>query len=321
MTVTNTIATVTFDSRLFPVFQNIYTSMLNRARQDKDFMAKLVEYLKKFNLLTVREESSFKPKEIVVDHSQLSDARYRRSLIRQLKAPRPSAYVYHTLPVDQERLDSEPYSAALTEFLAQMTCMKLSDAAFDQVLVLARLSEEVLFDFFKERMQFELTAETLSAFAMRRMCERLVDDNPRFQAAVATIRQAGAEARAKLRQEMIVVNEAMLADFNVRMSEILAESRESSDRFLAELHQAAEERRAAEQVEAERKAAEDALNFGKTEQQLFAEKVKQREREYRLANKMHPALKATLWAGAIALTAAFAYFGEVNGVAVLDYLF
>jgi len=319
MTGTNTAATI--DTRLFPVFQNIYSSLLNRARQDSDFMRTLVEYLKKFNLLTVREESSFKPKEIVVDHAQLSDARYRRSLIRKLKAPRPSAYVYHTLPVDKERLDSEPYSTALTEFLAQMTCIKLSDAAYDEVLVLAHLSEEVLFAFFKERMQFELTAETLSAFALRRMCERLVDDNPHYQAAVATIRKAGAEARAKLRQEMSVVNEVLLADFNARMAEHLAESNKRSDLFLAELHQAAEERRAAERVNEERQAAEDALNFGKTEQQIFAEKVKQREREYRLANKMHPLLKVTLWAGAIALTAAFVCFGEVDGVAILDYLF
>ena len=308
------------EKKLAPVFHRLYTSLLSKALSDASFLVTLRDYLKKFNLLTVREKSNFKPKEITFDAAQLGDVVYRRRLIRQLKAPRPSAYVYHTLPVDAERLAMQPYFEALTDFIVRATCERLSEARPDELLVIAALSEEALFDFFKQRHLFELTAANLSEHSMRYLCDRLVEDNPRFQAACAMIREAGSAAREQLRSEMAVFNAASLADFNARMDEISAQAAASCDAFIGELHRQAEERAAIKRAEDAIKAEEDARNFGKSEQQLFFESVKRREREYRKNNKMHPLLKTIYWAGGIALAVGLAFFAEVDGVTLPQLL-
>ena len=308
------------EKKLAPVFRSLYSSLLSKAQGDDSYLAKLREYLKKFNLLTVREKSIFKPKEITFDAAQLGDVRYRRRLIRELKAPRPAAYVYHTLPVDAERLAMQPYFEALTDFIVRATCERLVEARQEQVAIIASLTDEALFDFLKQRSLFEMTPENLSAHAMHHLCQRLIEDNPRFQAACAMIRGAGAAAREQFRSEMVVFNEASQADFNARMDEISAQAAAGCDAFIAELHRQAEERAAIKRAEDAIKAEEDARNFGKTEQQLFFELVKSREREYRQNNRMHPLLKAIFWGGAIALTVDFAIFGEVDGVRLLQLL-
>lgn len=307
-------AIAAIEKTLAPVFRRIYSSLLSKARLDDSYLAKLREYLKKFNLLSVREKSIFKPKEISFDAAQLGDVVYRRRLIRQLKAPRPAAYVYHTLPVDAERLAMQPYFEALTDFIVRATCERLVEARQDQVAIIAGLTDEALFDFLKQRHQFEMTPENLSAHAMHHLCHRLIEDNPRFQGACAMIREAGQAAREQLCSEMAVFNEASQAQFSARMDEISAQAAASCDAFIGALHRQAEERAAIKRAEDAIRAEEDARNFGKTEQQLFFESVKRHEREYRQNNKMHPLLKAILWGGAIALTVGFAIFGEVDGV-------
>ena len=239
---TNTVDISAVEKELVPVFRRLYSGLLNKARWDDSYLAKLRDYLKKFNLLTVREKSIFKPKAIAFDAAQLGDVVYRRRLIRQLKAPRPPAYVYHTLPVDAERLAMQPYFEALTDFIVRATCERLIDARRDQVAIIAGLSEDALFDFFKQRHLFELTPENLSRHVMNRLCQRIIDDNPRFQAACAMIREAGQAAREQLRSEMAVFNEAAQADFNARMDEISAQASASCDALIGELQCQAKER-------------------------------------------------------------------------------
>lgn len=309
-------AIAAIEKALAPVFHRLYGALLNKARLDDSYLAKLREYLKKFNLLSVREKSIFKPKEITFDAAQLGDVVYRRRLIRQLKAPRPAAYVYHTLPVDAERLAMQPYFEALTDFIVRATCERLVEARQDQVAIIASLTEDSLYDFLKQRSLFEMTPENLSGHAMNHLCHRLIDDNPRFQAACAMIRDAGQAAREQLRSEMAVFNAAAGAEFNARMDEISAQAAASCDSFIAELHRRAAERAEVERAEQAVKDEEAARNFGKSEQQIFFESVKRSEREYRKNNPMHPLLKAIFWGGGIALAVGFALFGEVDGVSL-----
>ncbi|CAN5323528.1 hypothetical protein BH11CYA1_BH11CYA1_15470 [soil metagenome] len=308
------------ERKLSPVFERLYSSMLGKARIDDTYLAKLREYLKKFNLLSVREKSVFKPKEIAFDQGQLGDASYRRRLIRQLKAPRPSAYVYHTLPVDAERLAMQPYFEALTEFLVRATCERMVEAKGEQLAIIAGMNEDALFDFLKQRSLYEMTADNLSDHALRHMCERLIDNCPSFQVACALIREAGQAARDHFNSEMAIFNAAAQLDFNARMDAISARAAAGCDSYISELQQRAEERDALKRAEDAVKAEEDARNFGKSEQQLFFEAVKRRELEHRKNNPMHPLLKAIFWGGAIALTVAFACFGEVDGVTLPELL-
>lgn len=63
--------TITINDKLVPVFQNAFQHLLDQARNDDTFHGKLKQALKKFDLLTYRQFSPFKPREIHVDHGQV----------------------------------------------------------------------------------------------------------------------------------------------------------------------------------------------------------------------------------------------------------
>ncbi len=316
--------TITINDKLVPVFQNAFQHLLDQARNDDTFHGKLKQALKKFDLLTYRQFSPFKPREIHVDQEQLADSRYRRRLIRELKAPRPSPWVYHTLSMEQKELfsgkDNNEYLIALAQYMAQNAAARLGQVSAQDALVITRMEAMDLFHFLHRFKRFELTGEDLSKFLLHELCQRIIDENPRYQAAVAMIADAAEEARTRLREEMKPVVDAAMSDFSRRMAEISAEAGSRADAFIAKLKQQQAERQERQRLEEEEQQRLAALNAGKSEEQIFAEAVKKRELAYRQANPTHPAVKVLLWGGAVLLAVGFALFGEVNGVPVLEYL-
>lgn len=316
--------TTTINNTLVPVFQNAFQTLLDQARHDSVFHGKLKQALKKFDLLTYRQFSPFKPREIHVDQEQLADSRYRRRLIRELKAPRPSPWVYHTLSMEQKELfsgkDNNEYLVALSQYMAENATGRLGEVSNQDALIISRMEAMDLFHFLDRFKRFELTGEDLSKFVLHELCQRIIDENPRYQEAVAMIADAAEEARTRLREEMKPVVDAAIADCSRRLAEISAEVGSRADAFIAKLKQEQAERQERQRLEEEEKERLAALNAGKSEEQIFAEAVKKRELAYRQANPTHPAVKVLLWGGAILLALGFALFGEVNGVPVPELL-
>jgi hypothetical protein len=320
ITATTAFSTTAATTALAPVFQTVFSSLLDKARLDDGLLSRVAEYLKKFNLLVVREESQFKAKEVIVDNSRLNDARYRRQVIRQLKAARPSRFTYYDLPVDSARLAMDDYRQALVEFLTTLTCQRLADAGMDQTMVIRTVNADLFFKFLEEKKQFELTPQILADYVLNNMCERLIDNNPRFQEICRTIRATAEDARNVLRAEMAVATEAMTREFDASMAVVLDDIGRQCDAHIAEIHARQAERAEEERRAAAIKAEEDARNFGKSEQQLFAESVRRREREYREANRMTPFWRNVTWLTVIAAAAAIAAFAESDGVTLLEYV-
>lgn len=325
MTTTTTITTASaLNDKLTPVFQLAFQDLLSQARIEPSFHSRLKEALKKFNLLSYRQLSPFKPKEIQVEQDKLADSRYRRSLIRQLKAPRPSPYVNHTFSMEPAELfsgkDQYEYLLALSQYMAQIATSRLGETQNHEALIITRLAARDLLAFLESHKLYELTADHLSNFVLRQFCQRALDENPRYQAAAAMIAKAGKEARERFLEESRAIREDAMQSLNKSLDAIKAEVNSRVDGYLARMAEERAVREAQEKLEADKRAEEAALNAGKTEQQIFAESVKKREIAYRKANPTHIAVKLVYWFGAIALAVGFALFGEVGGVPVPELL-
>lgn len=321
---TTTNITAALNDKLVPVFQHALQELLSQARTDVVFHSRLKAALKKFNLLSYRQLSPFKPKEIQVDQEKLADSRYRRSLIRQLKAPRPSPYVNHTFSMEPAELfsgkDQYEYLRALSHYMAQIAASRLGETQNHQALIITRLTADDLLTFLESRKLYELTAEHLSHYILSQLCQRVIEENPRYQAAVAMITQAGKEARERFLAQSRAIREESMQDLNKSLEVITADVNRRVDEYLSRLAKEQAVRQAQEKLEADKRAEEAALNAGKSEEQIFAESVKKAEIAYRKANPTHIAVKLVYWAGAIALAVGFAFFGEVGGVPVPELL-
>lgn len=62
--------------------------------------------------------SPFKPKPWNIDEIKLDDFGNRRSIIRKLKAPRPSKWTRQYLEIDRDKIQDSAYRQAIAQYLA-----------------------------------------------------------------------------------------------------------------------------------------------------------------------------------------------------------
>jgi hypothetical protein len=263
-------------------FDEIFTRNQNNELGFK----RVVELLRKHGLLTVVSPSPFKPVEIELDQSRLDDVRYRRWLVKKLQAPRPSKHIFHTLQIDRLRLGEDEYRAAFAEFLSGALASRLGSVEGFELAALTRMTSEILVEALDRLKLFELTADQLANFALRRLTERAIDESPKYQKAVAMIREAADRERQLLSAGMAVVNKQLMTDFEESSRKILEDVNRRADAYLAEMQARQAARQAIEDQEAALRREVEAANAGKTEQEIFRESVLRREREWRAANRM-----------------------------------
>lgn len=225
--------TAEFEDGLFEALRHAFTAILVRDAADSDKFKSRVERFKVHGLLSYRMESMFKPKEINFDPARVEDSRYRRKLIRELKAPRPSKWVYRNIQIDRSKLADEGYLNDIAKLLAYGWSKALMpiDSPLSALLLLKQDADFVslVLDKFGPH---QISSEVVAHYRLRTFIEDAVDNNETLKASLAEIRKVGAEARAKFSEEMAVVNKEILRDFNARMDSILAETKASCDSAL-----------------------------------------------------------------------------------------
>lgn len=195
---------------------------------------KRMKSVKTHGLISFSCESNFKPAEIEVDSSRLNDPRYRRWLVRKLKAPRPSSIVSHEIRMDRERiLNDDEYLGDMAKLLSYKWMRKLSevDSDIDRLLLL-KSTETSLRSALDRLGMHESDAETVAAIVMRTFAEEALDGNETLKRVEAEIRAAGAEALHSFREEMAPLNERVLTDFGRSMDEYLAKVSSDVDEFI-----------------------------------------------------------------------------------------
>lgn len=315
--------TETKSNVLTPLFVETFKILLEDSRTDATRLSRLRELFKKFGLTSYRTESPFKPKEIEIDKDKLYNIVYRRRLARALLAPRPSPYVYHTLSMDADVLNSatgREYIEALSRYMAEILTAKLGDMAPEQVLMVSRLTPEDLVDFLSQHKLYELEGDKLSEFILRRMVEKCIDRNPTFLKIKEDLAQTAESARSELARTMQEHRETHFKDFSDKLGKIVEEATRQADAYIEVLKTESAERAEKERLKKEEEERIALANAGKSEDDLFREAVIARERQWRKDNPTHPLVKWLMLTGGLAITLGMLFFGEVNGTNLYELL-
>jgi hypothetical protein len=309
-----------YTERLFSLGRNLFATILRRDSNDVAMWKHRTETFNRHGLLSFLEESPFwKPRELHVDQSRLEDVRYRRSLVRKLKAPHPGKWTRITLRIDRERLlnGDEKYLAEMAAILSYKWALKLTPVVDPaDALALPHLDVDTLTHCLDKMGNHQSDAKGVASVVMRAMAERLVDENPRFQATMAEMRAAFAQIRADIEPVIKAVCDEVREEAAARFSEIAAETSAKFD----SLSEASRKDFAAQKARSEAVLDENKPS-GLTPEEEFRQAVKRREAEHREANRLSPRAKRWLWGLGSALFGAGAYFVEVNGTTLVEVLF
>lgn len=224
-----------FANELLAVVYTAMSDLVRRDAQTPEAWKNRADRIKIHGLLNFKTPSRHKPKEIVMDAERLDDPRYRRSMVRKLQAPRPGKWNYHNIEVDRNRLlTDETYFADMVKVMSYRwleALLPINDAT--DALVLLKLDMASL-EFCMDKLgPHQISSWLVAGVMLRNMAEELVDNNPRYLAAVASIREAAADARKTLVEAMAVIREDVLSTHRAETDAILAKVNKDADDFLA----------------------------------------------------------------------------------------
>ncbi len=166
---TNEITTFTGTSAvLFQLSQSLFDSILLRASKDDTIWNHRVESFRKLSMLEFLVPSAFKPKPYDIEEERLEDSRYRRQVIRKLKAPRPSKWSREFLHIDQARMEDEKYRSDIASVLAYRFMLLLTPLSEELHVVLPLLKMSA------EEIEYALDALALNTLDSVNMAKLLL---------------------------------------------------------------------------------------------------------------------------------------------------
>lgn len=219
----------------------LFDGVLTNAAGSDKLWAHRLETFERITLLEFVTPSEIKAKPIDFDQSKLDDARYRRHLIRKLKAPRPSKWVRHKLPIHRDRLDDDKYRSDIAKVLAYKWVSLLQPFTdnHEMFLLLNAGVEELEYLLDETRLNL-VSASWCSRALMRRLTYRLIDENENFKRIEQEIRRVGAEVRKELNSSLEEISIQAMTTFAASSEEILADVNERCDRAIAEIRERSE---------------------------------------------------------------------------------
>ncbi len=234
---TNTTKNNHFEDALFDVLLPVFAEILKRDAVNAELFAKRTARFKVNGLLTFAEPAKIKAPEFTVDNDRLDDPRYRRMVVRKLKAPRPGKWTFHELRIDRIRIENDAdYLNAMAKVLAYKWVQKITpvDCEVDALLLMKQNADTVTICLDKFAMH-QTDGKTVAACVMRTFCEEALDKNETLNFHLNEIRRVAAEARANLVETMAPINKKLIEDFNARIAEINAQTAADADEYLAGL--------------------------------------------------------------------------------------
>lgn len=294
---------------LFEHCRTLFTSIIRAADESDAAWKKRMDTFSRLGLLSFRVPSPITPKPLEIDESKLDDPRYRRYLIRKLKAPRPSKFANVTVVIDRSRLSDDHYVGQMTTLLSsKWTGLVLQDADDVARFLLLKLDEKVLTHCLDKFGLHQVSGETVAKEMLRLAAEEAIDNNETYKRCVAEIRQAGSKARDDFKAAIEPVIKETLSDFNESMDLYLAGVNARADAAIAEIRA----RQKASSERTERILEEERAAMAIDRDVAFREAVKRREEEYRAS--ISPTEK-WIWRSVFGgFTSVVFFFMEIEGV-------
>lgn len=301
---------------LFDLGRNLFATILVRDSQDANTWNHRAETFSRHGLVHFITEAQFKPKEIEIDRSRLDDSRYRRHLIRQLKAPRPGKYRTVKLFIDRERLTSDVvYLHQIAAVLSYKWTHKLKTDNPVWHLMLKHQDVETLTHCLERMGLHQSEPELVSDNVLRTIVERELDNSPGYLKCVEGFRAAVAPVRAEFERNVKAIAADALAHARADSEEI---AEVASMRF-ARLSEVIRNDFAAQAAGTDAVLAE-CKPSGLSPEEEFRQTVLEREREWREQNKLSRKAKLLIGATMAGLAALAAKFVEFNGVTLVETL-
>lgn len=229
---TNEITTFTGTSAvLFQLSKSLFDSILLGASKDDSIWTHRIESFRKLSMLEFLVPSAFKPKPYDIDEEKLEDSRYRRHVIRKLKAPRPSKWSRQFLHIDQKRMEDKKYRADIASILAYRFMLLLTPVSEELhvVLPLLKMSAEEIEYALDALALNTLDSVNMAKLLLERLATRLVDANPTFQKIQSELKSELKAVGEDLRASIKEITDKHRAEFSATLDGILSEVRKHAD--------------------------------------------------------------------------------------------
>lgn len=228
----------TFSAELMSVVYAAMNEILRTAASDEKLWKHRIERITIHGLLNYKTPSKFTPKEIVVDQARLDDVRYRRSLIRQLKAPRPGKWNYHNIGIDRTRiLSDETYLDEMSKVLAYRWVSRLLPCELPTSLIALLKMDAKFIAFCMDKMgPHQISGDVVGYLLMRHIAEEAVETSPTYIAVSTKLRTECAAIRADFERELAIIVAETRASAAESFATITAETNRKADEALLRIN-------------------------------------------------------------------------------------
>lgn len=233
---TNEITTFTGTSAtLFSLCQSLFDTVLLRSSKDDSLWNHRQESFRKLSMLEFLVPSLFTPKPYDIDEERLEDVRYRRQVIRKLKAPRPGKWSRQILHIDQSRMEDETYRSEMATVLAYRFMLFLTPLSDEMhvVLPLIKMSVEEIEYALDTLALNTLDSVNMAKLLITRLANKLVDQNPTFIKVESELKAEMKAIGDELRASMKEIADKHRAEFGATLDGILSEVRRNADEAIA----------------------------------------------------------------------------------------
>jgi len=233
---TNEITTFTGTSAtLFSICQSLFDTVLLHSSKDDSLWNHRQESFRKLSMLEFLVPSLFTPKPYDIDEERLEDGRYRRQVIRKLKAPRPGKWSRQFLHIDQSRMEDETYRSEMATVLAYRFMLFLTPLSDEMhvVLPLIKMSVEEIEYALDVLALNTIDSVNLAKLLLTRLANKLIDKNPTFIKVESELKAEMKAIGEELRASMKEIADKHRAEFGATLDGILSEVRRSADETIA----------------------------------------------------------------------------------------
>lgn len=247
---------------LFPIFKSHFESLLLKASLDNTNWNHRIHSFSKLSMLEFLVPSPLKPKPYAIDEDRLEDVRYRRAVIRKLKAPRPGKWSRQYLTIDKDRIHDDEYRSQMASILAYRFILLLSPIAEEPhvVLPLAKISLDEV-EFALDALALNtIDSVNLARLLMHRLANQLIENNPTFKKVQSELKADLEVVSSDLRNAINEISQKHRSEFSAALDLILADVRHKADEAIVGIKERMEASAKRTQVvldEAERRAFED----------------------------------------------------------------
>lgn len=301
-----------YENALFDLCRILFASILLRDAKADETWSQRIKTFDYNGLLSFLVPSPFAKAPLEVDQSRLEDPRYRRHLVRKLKAPRPGKHASVRVAIKREELSNSAYLADICKLLAYKWVSKLlPDTDWTEKLLLLKQDERSLTYALDTMRMHQSDGKRVARLVLRLTAEEILDGNTRMQEVLANMKAETTRVVADVSARIAQINSAMFVEATAAIARITADTGAQCDAYIELIRKDA----AAARARTDKVLAECAPD--PDPEASWRRTMEARERERKLANRRGNRLWCAFF---LMIFVVLALHAEIGGFRAVDYL-